>query len=150
MWKKVWWYVQPLRYIYQFSVLYRRPDRHNSHINIALQNAVPMTLSDLERWDTMRQFFFWRISVKYARTVWSRTTKLGMVTRGGGHVSRGRPWPPSQGGSAPASPKFLGPLCTWQDSHQILLCGDQTGWQENFYEVDHAPLPWPEVFVTRM
>jgi len=62
---------------------------------------------DLERpWKVGHNetIFFWRISVKYARTVWSRTTKLGMVTRGGGHVSRVGHGPHPKG-AAPQRPQ---------------------------------------------
>ena len=64
--------------------------------------SFPMTLSDLERQDARNQSFFQVDLLNKAGTVWSRTTKLGRITRvGEGRISRGLVRPLPQRGGTP-------------------------------------------------
>jgi len=69
---------------------------------------VPVTLSDLERWDARDQIFQADV-YNYAHMVWPCMTEFGMVTEEEtffkriSHVLNGE-------GGTPASPNFLDPL----------------------------------------
>ena len=69
-------------------------------------------------------------------TVWSRTTKFGMVT----HLWKRFDAAAALEGRTPAFPRSWNPIRPHEMTEPRTLHGDQSWWQENFYRVDHAML----------
>ena len=85
----------------------------------------------------------------YVPTIWLRTSKFGLVTRGEGRVSMGRPRSRSKASGSSVLRLFADLLqARTRYEKQKPSFAWRSNWEENFCKVDHAT-PWPKFILRR-